>query len=143
MAHLILCVEDELPVTELLSDILCHPDIEMRKAYTVQEATAQIAEQLPDLILLDIMMPDISGWTLYDTIRADPDSCQVPVIVITALAHLYERRHALSDSPIDAYITKPFSASEVRTEVERLLGAKIWSSGPDRATPPTSAPRPE
>jgi CheY-like chemotaxis protein len=131
MAYLILCVEDEPPVAKLLSDVLRHPDVKVIRAYTVREANARIREGQLDLILLDIMMPDVSGWTVYDTVRADPDLDQVPIIVITALAHLYERRHALNASPIDAYITKPFSASVVRAEVERLLGARIWSSEPD------------
>lgn len=135
MAYTILYIEDEPLIIELVSDVLAHPDIELVVASTGREGLAKAREINPDLIILDVMMPDLDGWTIHREIRTDEALREIPIIMLTALVHHYRVRREFEQSPIDAYITKPFDARDVREEVEKMLGVTLWPTTPREKRP--------
>ncbi len=130
MTYTVLYIEDEPLIIELVKNVLVHPDVLLVPALTGRGGLAKARELKPDIILLDIMMPDYDGWDIYEEIRADEELGSTPIIMITALAHKYRIQHEFERSPIDAYITKPFSARDVRAEIEKMLGVTLWPSSP-------------
>jgi CheY-like chemotaxis protein len=130
MTYTVLYIEDEPLIIELVKNVLVHPDVLLVPALTGRGGLAKARELKPDIILLDIMMPDYDGWDIYEEIRADEELGSTPIIMITALAHKYRIQHEFERSPIDAYITKPFSARGVRAEIEKMLGVTLWPSSP-------------
>ncbi len=126
MPHTILYIEDESAIVELVHMILEHPQIRLLSASTCFEGMALARREHPDLVIADVMMPDRSGWTLYEELRADSAFNQVPVIMLTGQLHRYRIMKQFAHSPIDAYITKPFDAGTLRLQVEAMLGATLW-----------------
>lgn len=80
-----------------------------------------IREHAPDLILLDLMMPEMDGWEVYQQIKADEKMKGTPVIVVTAKAQSIDRVLGLHIAKVDDYIAKPFSPQELLTSVEKVL----------------------
>ncbi|MBN1317639.1 MAG: response regulator, partial [Anaerolineales bacterium] len=81
-----------------------------------------IREIKPDLVLLDLMMPDMDGWEVYQQMKADNEMKKIPVIVVTAKAQSIDKVLGLHIAKVDDYITKPFGPEELRTSIERILG---------------------
>ena len=117
----ILCVEDEPEMIELIRLILS------RRGYIVQgaaggvEGIRMIREQHPDLVLLDLMMPDMDGWEVYQQMKADLAMRDIPVIVVTAKAQNIDKVLGLHIAKVDDYIAKPFSPQELMDSVDKVL----------------------
>jgi two-component system OmpR family response regulator len=126
MPHTILYVEDEPAIIELIQDVLVHPDVHLLTAPNGTDGLSAIRKIKPDLVMLDVIMPDRDGWSIYEEIRADADLGATPIIMLTAVLHKYHIIQEFARSPIDAYITKPFDAGAVRIAVERMLGVPLW-----------------
>jgi two-component system, OmpR family, response regulator RegX3 len=114
---MILMVEDEESITIPLSEALNREGFDTRVAGTVADALAQAEEQLPDLVLLDVMLPDGSG---YDVARALREKSKVPIIMLTARGEETDRIVGL-ELGADDYIVKPFSAREVAARIRAVL----------------------
>ena len=101
-----------------------------RKGYEVEGAVGglagiqAVAENPPDLVLLDLMMPDVDGWEVYRQLRAREGLQDVPVIVITAKAQGIDRVLGLHIAGVDDYIIKPFGANDLINSVDRVLASK-------------------
>ncbi len=118
--HRVLIVDDDPVARRALATIL-DPDHEVRSVGCGQEALAHAAgAPPPDLILLDLMLPDLSGDQVLRRLRAIPASAEVPVIVVTALDRPGEHERALELGAVD-YITKPLHPSLVRARVDKHL----------------------
>jgi DNA-binding response OmpR family regulator len=117
----IVCVEDESDMLELLQIIL------RRKGYKVSAATGgleglrMIREFKPDLVLLDLMMLDMDGWEVYQQMKADENTKNIPVIIVTAKAQSIDKVLGLHIAKVDDYITKPFSPSDLLDSVTKVL----------------------
>ncbi len=127
MAYTILYVEDEFAIVELISEILEHPEVNFQMSLTAEGGLRKARAIRPDLIILDVLMPIRDGWSIYNEIRADEVLKQTPIIMLTGQMHRYYVVKQFEKSAIDAYITKPFNASTVRDEVEKMLGVTLWS----------------
>jgi DNA-binding response OmpR family regulator len=98
-----------------------------RKGYEVigaaggREGLDIIRDVIPDLVLLDLMMPDIEGWEVYQQIRADDATKHIPVIVITAKAQNIDKVLGLHIAKVNDYISKPFSPQDLVTSVEKVF----------------------
>ena len=126
MPHKILYVEDEIAIIQLIRDVLNHPEIRLLSATTGSSGIKQIREVRPDLVLLDVLMPDRNGWTIYEELRRDDELCETPIIMLTGILHRYHVMKQFADSHIDAYITKPFNAGAIRYEVQKMLDVVLW-----------------
>lgn len=113
---LILYIEDERPIMELVRQALKLSGYHVLGAYTGQQGLDLMRKQKPNLLLLDLMMPDFNGWDVYRAMKTDEALADIPVIVVTA--KIPERNRVIVDDlpPVEDYITKPF-------DVEHLIRA--------------------
>ena len=116
----VLVVDDDPDVCDLVAYKLRKSGYEVRSATDGDEAISAVAEQLPDLVLLDIMMPGPSGLEVLERWRADPATATLPVILLTARAQEsdVETGFALG---ADDYILKPFSPRELARRVAAVI----------------------
>jgi two-component system phosphate regulon response regulator PhoB len=120
MGNQVLIVDDELAIRQMLSFALTGDGYACAEAGSVNEAQTHLEEALPDLILLDWMMPGISGADFARRIRRDPRLQEIPIIMLTAKADESDKIKGL-DSGADDYITKPFSTRELLARVRAIL----------------------
>ena len=116
----ILLVEDETALQELLAYNLERAGFAVEQAYDADEARTMIAEQAPDLVLLDWMLPYMSGLELCRQLRRQPATANLPIVMLTARVDGRDRLHGL-DTGADDYITKPFSIDELIARVRAVL----------------------
>ena len=117
----ILCVEDEPEMIDLIRLILGRRGFDVKGANGGVEGLKMINEDAPDLILLDLMMPDMDGWEVYQQIKANEKTKDIPVIVVTAKAQSIDKVLGLHIAKVDDYIAKPFNPQELLASVERIL----------------------
>lgn len=120
----ILYIEDESQMLQLVRLILERQGYQFIGALGGQQGLELARKEKPDLILLDLMMPEMDGWEVYRRIQADEELHGTPVIVITAKAQSIDRVLGLHIAKVDAYITKPFDPDELVTAVEKVLAAR-------------------
>ena len=121
---IVVCIEDELEMIELVKLILGRHNFEVIGAVGGQQGLDKIAEKTPDLVLLDLMMPEMDGWEVYQKMKASETMRDIPVIVVTAKAQSIDRVLGLHIARVDDYITKPFGPQELLESVERVLNSK-------------------
>jgi two-component system phosphate regulon response regulator PhoB len=120
MSASILVVEDEESIRKLLVYNLKAEGFRARAIETGEEAHAALAEEMPDLILLDWMLPGLSGIEVCRMIRAKPETRDLPVVMLTARGEESERVRGLATGA-DDYIVKPFSIPEVMARIRTIL----------------------
>ena len=120
----VLIVEDDEPSRQLLRRILDRDGWETVEAENAREGLEKIALRPPSLILLDLMMPDMDGWEVYQQMKADSELKNIPVIVVTAKAQSIDKILGLHIAKVDDYVTKPFGPQELLQSVERVLQTK-------------------
>jgi len=120
MTASILVVEDEPAIQELVCVTLSRNGHEVRRAASAAEAGTAIAQALPDVILLDWMLPDGSGPALTRRLRAEPRTKEVPIIMLTARAGDDDKVAGL-EAGADDYVTKPFSPRELEARIQAVL----------------------
>ena len=117
----ILCIEDEPEMIDLIRLILGRRGFEVKGAAGGAEGLKMLRDDKPDLILLDLMMPDMDGWEVYQQIKADVNTNDIPVIVVTAKAQSIDKVLGLHIAKVDDYIAKPFSPQDLLTSIEKVL----------------------
>jgi two-component system phosphate regulon response regulator PhoB len=120
MAGEVLVVEDEADIRALIVHHLTRDGFRCRTAADGREALARLRAAMPDLIVLDLMLPGIDGLELTRRLRADPASAAVPIIMLTAKADEVDRVVGL-EMGADDYIAKPFSPKELLARVRAVL----------------------
>ena len=124
--EVLLLVDDEPRNLDLLEAMLAPDGFLFRRAGNGAEALASIAEQHPDLVLLDVMMPDMDGHRVVEIIKADAGTSNIPVIMVTALDDRKSRLLSLGAGAED-FLTKPVDRAELRARVRNLLRLKAFS----------------
>jgi PAS domain S-box-containing protein len=119
MRNTILIVDDLLEVREVLGDLLHFPEYHLLFAASGAEALAQAATHLPDLILMDVMMPGMNGIEVCRKLREDPRTADMPIIMLTALDD-QDSRLACIEAGADDFISKPFNRAELRARVRTI-----------------------
>ncbi len=121
-------IEDESEMIDLVRIILG------RRGYTVlganggREGLELVRKELPDLVLLDLMMPDMDGWDVYHQIKSDELTRDIPVIVITAKAQNIDKVLGLRVAKVEDYIAKPFSPQELLDRIDIVFSKQSKSS---------------
>jgi DNA-binding response OmpR family regulator len=121
---LILYIEDEPEMIDLIRLILNRRGFEVKGANGGKEGLESIHKEKPDLVLLDLMMPDMDGWEVYQQMKADETTRDIPVIVVTAKAQSIDKVLGLHIAKVDDYIAKPFSPQELLNSVDSVLSQK-------------------
>ena len=114
-------IEDEQEMIDLVKLILSRRQFEVIGASGGREGLDIVRRHLPDIILLDLMMPDMDGWDVYQQLKAEKTTSEIPVIVITAKAQNIDKVLGLHIAKVNDYIAKPFSPEELVTSVENVL----------------------
>lgn len=117
----IVCIEDDPEMIDLVKLILTRKGYDVTGATNGPDGLTQIKTIKPDLVLLDLMMPDMDGWEVFKRMRDDDDMKSIPVIVVTAKAQSIDKVLGLHIAKVDDYITKPFGPSELLSSVLRVL----------------------
>lgn len=124
MRRRVLVVDDDALTIEILRTILDLEDFDVRTATDGAAALAAIEAERPDVVVLDVMMPNMSGLEVCERLRAEPETKDLPIILLTARDGEADRRDGLA-SGADAYLTKPFSPLkliEIITRIDRVDG---------------------
>jgi two-component system response regulator VicR len=124
----ILCIEDEPEMIDLIRLILGRRGFDVVGAAGGKEGLEKVRQDPPDLILLDLMMPDMDGWEVYQQIKADDRTKNIPVIVVTAKAQSIDKVLGLHIAKVDDYIAKPFSPQELLESVDNVFEAQNLSA---------------
>jgi two-component system, OmpR family, response regulator VicR len=120
----IVYVEDEQEMIDLVRLILTRKGFEVIGANGGREGLAVIRAQLPDLVLLDLMMPDMDGWDVYQQMKVEEKTRDIPVIIVTAKAQSIDKVLGLHIAKVDDYIAKPFSPNELVERVEKVFSQR-------------------
>jgi two-component system phosphate regulon response regulator PhoB len=139
----ILAVEDEPAILELLRVNLADAGYEVRGVADAETAQLMLKGELPDLLLLDWMLPGQSGMALAKALRADPRTRELPIIMVTARSDESDKVAGL-EAWVDDYVTKPFSPRELKARIKAVLrrrapeaAQETLSAGPLRLDPVT------
>jgi two-component system, OmpR family, response regulator VicR len=124
----ILCIEDDPEMIDLIRLILGRRGFKVSGAAGGTAGIKAVREQLPDLVLLDLMMPDMDGWEVYQQMKAKESTRNIPVIVVTAKAQSIDKVLGLHIAKVDDYISKPFSPQELMNSVEKVIGQQKAAS---------------
>jgi two-component system phosphate regulon response regulator PhoB len=119
-AKQILVVEDERPIREMIAFGLRRAGFEVREAADARSGRAEVANKLPDLLLVDWMLPDTSGLEFTRALKRDRETRELPVIMLTARAEEGDKVAGL-EGGADDYITKPFSPRELLARINAVL----------------------
>lgn len=120
----ILYIEDEPEMIELTRMVLEREGFEVLGAMGGNEGLEKIKQEKPDLILLDLMMPEMDGWEVYRRIKVDKDMADIPIIIVTAKTQSVDKALGLHVAKVDDYITKPFGPQDIVDSVQRVLARK-------------------
>ncbi len=124
----ILCIEDEPEMIDLIRLILGRRGFEVIGAAGGKEGLEKLRQEPPDLVLLDLMMPDLDGWEVYQQMKADEKTKDIPVIVVTAKAQSIDKVLGLHIAKVDDYIAKPFSPQDLLNSVDKVFAERNVSA---------------
>lgn len=114
-------IEDDQEMIDLVMLILTRRGFHVKGANGGRYGLDMILEEPPDLILLDLMMPGMDGWEVYQQLKANESTRNIPVIIITAKAQAIDRVLGLHIAKVDDYIAKPFRPQELLDSIERVF----------------------
>jgi DNA-binding response OmpR family regulator len=123
MSALILIVDDDWMNLEIVETYLLMAGYRVNTAHNGGNALQMTLIEPPDLVLLDVMLPDINGNEVCRRLKQDKRTSDIPVLMLTALQTHEDREHSL-DAGADGFISKPFIAELMITQIEDLLAAK-------------------
>jgi two-component system, OmpR family, phosphate regulon response regulator PhoB len=130
-AHqLVLVVDDERDLVRLLEHNLRESGFETAVAYSGEQALQQVQERVPDLVVLDVMLPDISGTEVCRQLKASPKTRSVPVVMLTARAQEIDRVVGF-EVGADDFVPKPFSIRELVLRIRAILRRRPAAAGDD------------
>ncbi|HBA88271.1 MAG TPA: two-component system response regulator [Geobacter sp.] len=127
----ILVVEDEESLLKLESILFTSKGYQVTGARDGNEALRSIAQQRPDLVVLDVMLPGLDGFDVCRAIKDDPDTNYIPVVMLTAKKSSRDLERG-KEAGADAYITKPFKSVKVLEIIEGLIGKDAPKGGEPR-----------
>lgn len=122
--RVVVCIEDEKEMIDLVKLILEQQGFEVFGAVGGVQGLEQIALVEPDLVLLDLMMPGMDGWEVYQKMKASEPMRHIPVIIVTAKAQSIDKVLGLHIAKVDDYVTKPFGPRELVESVQKVLAKK-------------------
>ncbi len=117
-------IEDKLEMIDLIKLMLAKKNYEVTGALGGRIGLETVEKIQPDVVLLDLMMPDMDGWEVFRTMKAVPSMSHIPVIILTARAQSIDKVLGLHIAKVDDYLTKPFGQAELLASIDRVLNAK-------------------
>lgn len=121
---MVVCIEDEKEIINLVKLILDQQGFEVFGAVGGELGLEQITKVSPDLVLLDLMMPGMDGWEVYQKMKASDSMRHIPVIIVTAKAQSIDKVLGLHIAKVEDYVTKPFGPRELVESVQKVLAKR-------------------
>ncbi len=118
--QVVLVVDDDTDMLTLLNTMLRRKGYVVMRASSAELALHLVKSFMPNLFVVDLLMPDMNGFELCERIRSIPHTAKVPIIILTALNTMKSRQQAI-DVGADAYVTKENISSDLASEIQRLL----------------------
>ena len=122
-AQKVVFIDDDEEMNQLLQLFLKKNGYEAIGAKSGLEGLALIEYERPDVVLLDIMMPGMDGWEVYQRMRADEIMRTIPVIIVTCKAQAIDKVLAMNIAKVNDYITKPFTPTALNESIHKVLAA--------------------
>ncbi len=122
----VMVIDDEPDIVKLVKISLEMANFEVIEAYSGKEALAKVAQNLPDLFLLDIMMPEMNGYEVCQSLKASENTRNIPVVMLTAKGQRGDAERGL-EVGADDYIIKPFDPYELGEQIHEILQTKAKS----------------
>jgi len=116
--------EDDKDMVELVRIILGREGYQVEGVTEGQAGIKAVQQSSPDVVLLDLMLPDMDGWEIYRQLKHDQSTADIPVIVITAKAQSIDKVLGLEIAKVDDYISKPFRPNELVDRVKQVLSGR-------------------
>lgn len=120
----IIIIEDEPDTVEMFAEMMRLSGYQVLKSYDGAPALELIMSEMPDAVVLDVMMPDMSGLELLEQMRANPDLAEIPVLIVSALG-LPQDIQAGLDAGAAVYLTKPVTYQELSKAVHEILAGNV------------------
>lgn len=120
----IIYIEDDPEMIDLVGLILSRRGYEVKGAHGGRQGLELVRQDLPDLVLLDLMMPDMDGWDVYQQLKVSEATQHIPVIIITAKSQSIDRVLGLHIAKVDDYISKPFRPQELLDSIDKVFSHK-------------------
>jgi DNA-binding response OmpR family regulator len=117
----VVCVEDEVDMLDLIEYALAQHDFETVGSLGGRTALDVVRRVKPDVILLDLMMPDVSGWDVFRQLKANAETKNIPIIVISVLSPRWSEKKGLDPSAVEGYVVKPFAPRELVQQINQTL----------------------
>jgi len=114
-------IEDDPEMIDLVSLIVSRRGYQVVGANGGREGLEAVQANLPDLVLLDLMMPDMDGWDVYHQLKGIKSTSNIPIIIITAKSQEIDRVLGLHIAKVDDYISKPFRPQELLASMDRVI----------------------
>jgi DNA-binding response OmpR family regulator len=125
----ILVVDDDTAILDMITQVLIEEDYQVVTANNGRSAVDLAHEQLPQLILLDLMMPEMNGWQVVEALRISPKTRPIPILLLSARR---EMASAAGELGVTAYLEKPFDLDELLDRVQHLL--RLTTTPPTEST---------
>ncbi len=125
MSHdqkVVMVIEDDPEMVELLRLLLRRRDIEVVAVLAAEEGMKALQRLQPDLVLLDLMMPNIGGWEIYQQMQASPELRDIPIMILTVQPRRTSELNGQFFSEVVGYFTKPFQPHKLLDMVDHYLG---------------------
>lgn len=116
--------EDDKDMVELVRIILGREGYQISGIAEGQAGIKAVQQEVPDIILLDLMLPDMDGWEIYQQLKHDESTTDIPVIIITAKAQSIDKVLGLEIAKVDDYISKPFTPQELIDRVGKVISGR-------------------
>jgi len=142
MTPRILVADDSATIQKVVELTFSKEDFQIIKAMNGVEAMAKAKESRPDVILLDVFMPDKSGYEVCESLRGDPQLKDIPIILLVGAFETFDREQSVR-SGADDYVTKPFESKQLIAKVKQHLFARTAKQASGRAEPEVEAPKRE
>ena len=120
----VVCIDDAQEMVDLVTLILGRQGMKVTGAIGGRQGLQMIAEVEPDLVLIDLSMPEMDGWEVYQSMQANADMKDIPVIIVTAKAESIDKVLGLRVAHVDDYVTKPFSPDQLVESVNRVMDTR-------------------
>jgi DNA-binding response OmpR family regulator len=123
----VLIIEDEEDAADMFAEMMRVSGYHVLKTSSSTPALTMMAAEKPDVVILDIMMPEISGLDILRQMRKDPELVNIPVVVVSAKSMPADIKHGM-EAGASMYLTKPVGFTELKEAIERVLGGQSATS---------------
>ena len=120
----IIYVEDDPEIVDLVSLILTRHGYKVSGVYNGREGLEKIINEKPDLVLLDLMVPELDGWEIFQKLKSHESTSHIPIIMITAKTQPIDQVIGLHIAKVDGYVCKPFHPQEILDCIEKVFAAQ-------------------